>query len=332
VVALGEAAEPTALLIGRLEDVELPARFGYATLFRPTLRCLTVVSGGLAGPDEAAPALMASALGALKAKEADAVLLHRIAIGSPLHRAALEQSPRRSVHRPLVTTPHWVADLPDSFDAFLRSKPKKLRDDLRRYGRRLDRTFGDRAAIRCVRDPAELETLLTDLESIAARSYQRGLDAGFSAADDRPLVELGLRRGWLRAWVLSIDGIPVAFELGTLRNGTFLVWAKAYDPAFAEHHIGKVVQMRMIEDLCEDPEATALDFGFGDADYKRRLATRSWDEADVLIYGSTPRARMARTARTTVASADLAVRRLAGPERIAQVKRRWRHLRTPATA
>src|SRR3954470_15921666 len=41
--------ETAGILVGRLEERELPARFGYATVYRPRVRALTVVAGGAAG-------------------------------------------------------------------------------------------------------------------------------------------------------------------------------------------------------------------------------------------------------------------------------------------
>jgi CelD/BcsL family acetyltransferase involved in cellulose biosynthesis len=171
--------------------------------------------------------------------------------------------------------------------------------------------------------------MIAALESIARKSYQRGLGAGFSAAEDGRLAELGLRQGRFRAWVLSIGGAPVAFELGIRHGESFIVGAKGFDPEYGRHHVGKVVQLRMLEKLCEDPSVRTVDFGFGDADYKRRMATRSWDEADVFVYGRSMRALMANVGRGAVLGADRLARRLAGPERVADVKRRWRAARTP---
>jgi CelD/BcsL family acetyltransferase involved in cellulose biosynthesis len=321
-----------AMLVARLEESHMPARFGYATLYRPALRTLVVLSGGMAGSASAAPRLVAAALDALATREADALLLHRVEVASPLFEAAVQQAPIASRQRPLVIDRHWVVDVPDDYDAFLKSMPKKLRDDLKRYGRRLEREFPGRVEIRRFDRIDDLDSVLEQLEAIAATTYQRGLGAGFDADADAPLVEIGLRRRTFRAWVLSIDGVPRAFELGTAHGERFVVGAKGYDPDYGEHYVGKVVQLRMLDELCADPGIRTVDFGFGDADYKRRLATRGWDETDLLIYGRTRRALTANAGRSAIIGADRLARRFVGPERIAQVKRRWRAARTPAAA
>ena len=44
--------------------------------------------------------------------------------------------------------------------------------------------------------------------------------------------------------------------------------------------------MRMIEDLSRHPTVFAIDYGFGDAQYKRSFADESRDEADVRIFAA----------------------------------------------
>jgi CelD/BcsL family acetyltransferase involved in cellulose biosynthesis len=46
--------------------------------------------------------------------------------------------------------------------------------------------------------------------------------------------------------------------------------------------------MRMIDDLCRDPDVHVLDFGQGGEQYKRRLATRRSLVGDVRIYAGRP--------------------------------------------
>jgi CelD/BcsL family acetyltransferase involved in cellulose biosynthesis len=332
-VVVGERdGVPVALLVARLEERELPVRFGYATVLRPRVRCLTVISGGMAGPDGAEEPLVGELLASLRRREADVVLFHRVTVGSSLHGQAVTRPSRWSRQRFLVPARHWAMELPPSGDKLLPSLPKKLRDNFKSRRRGLEREYGDRMQIRRFDGPEHAADAIADLERIAATTYQRGLGAGFSAERDSELVQLGLERGWFRAWILYLDGAPVAFELGTRHHDTFVVGAKGYDPSTTARHVGWPVQLRMLEDLADDPAIRTVDFGFGDADYKRRLATTGWDETDVLVYGRTARALTANAGSTVVLGTDRLARRLVGKERIAKVKRRWRTLRTPAAA
>ena len=319
-----------ALLVGRVEERTLPARFGYATLYRPRLRCLTVVSDGLTGSEAGQEKLAAALLETLRDGDIHALFMHKAVLGSPLHRVATELAGPLQRSRPVVATRHWARELPDSYDQFTKSLPKNLRGNVRRDGRKLVETLGERMRIQRLNRPDQLEQTLSDLERVAARTYQRGLGAGFDASKDSELVRLGLERGWFNAWIMYIDGEPCAFEIGDIFRGTFFSAAKGFDPEVEHRNIGTFLQMRMFEDLCADSGVDRFDFGYGDADYKRRCATYSWEESDLVVYAAAPRPLFVNGVRTLVATADAFARRAFGKERIARVKRRWRDLRTPA--
>jgi len=329
VLLLERGGVTEGMLVARLEQRTLPARFGYATVLRPTLRCLTVVHGGIAGSPSAVRELVRELLAGARAEKADAVFLHRAPVDGALYREICAQAPAACRQRFVTATDHWAARLPDSFEKFEKDLPSKLRGNWRRDGRKLLAEFGDRLEIRRVREAEHLERLVADLESVASKTYQRGLNAGFSASDDLPLVKLALERGWFNAWLMYLDGEPSAFELGHLYGGSFFLGARGFDPQYGRHGIGTFLQVRMLQDLCDDPAVHAIDFGFGDADYKRRCANLSWQEADLLVYSPAPRPLLVGAARNGVAGADWAARRLAGKERIRRIKRRWRDLRTP---
>jgi GNAT acetyltransferase-like protein len=318
-----------AVLLARLEHNEMPAKFGYATLYRPTLRCLTVVSGGVAGSDADQRLLAEELLRSLRSGDADVLLLQHARVDSPLHAAVVQAAPRLSRQRFIPQTPHWVLDIPDSTEKLHALLPKGVRDNLRRYNRKLAREFGDRLEVRCHTAPDDLDAIMRDVEAVAAASYQRGLGAGFETESDAPVVQAGLAGGWFRAWVLYLDGAPCAFETGYVCGSSVVIAAKGFDPEFGRHHVGKVLQLRILEDLCADPVVETLDFGFGDAEYKQRLSTRGWADADVVIYGRTVRGLTANAVRTVVLGADRLARRVAGKDRIAVIKRRWRDRRTP---
>lgn len=332
VVVVEREGRPVALLAARLEECRLPAKFGYATVYKPRLRRITVVTGGVAGPDDACAALAEGLLGALARREADAVELQRIPIDSPLHRAVVERAPAALRQHGEQAAPHHVMDLPAASEELLPALSKSVRDNLKRYSRKLEREYGERLEMRRYEAPEDFEQVVADLETVAATTYQRGLGAGFTAEHDGPLTRIALDGGWFRAWVLYLDDKPCAFEIGHVAGESVIIAAKGFDPAYGNLHVGKVLQLKMLQDLCDDPTVSVLDFGFGDAEYKQKLGTRSWEDTNVLVYGRTARALRAATGRTAVLGADRLARRAVGTDRIARIKRRWRDRRTPAAA
>jgi len=323
---LSPAGERIAF-VGRLEDVPLTVAVGYRTLYRPVLRAITLVHGGVDGADSpAAAAMLVERLrGALAAGEADVVSLPAIPVGSHLHAAAtaVPWALRNHLARPST---HWALRLPDSYDEFLRSRSKKTRENVRVYRNRLHRDHGDDLSLRVYREPAELGEFLAAAETVAVKTYQRGLGVALAdTIEERALTGLAFERGWFRGWVLSVGDRPIAFWSGAGFNGTFFVGTPGYDPAFAEYSLGTYLLMRVIEDLIADPAIDTLDYGHGESEYKRRFGSESWEEEDVLIFARTVRGVRINAVRTAIGGAvalgrGVAARTGLGP----RLKRRWR--------
>jgi CelD/BcsL family acetyltransferase involved in cellulose biosynthesis len=329
VVVAEDDGTPVALAVARIEERTAEARFGYATLHRTRLRTLTLVHGGTVGAEDDATveALARALVAAVDAGEADAVFFHKLALDSALHRAVLRAAPARRRQRFLAVDRHWTRELPAGFDTFMSSL--KRRKHLKYYVRRLDKEYGDRLELVRLHRPEQLETLLADVEAVASRTYQRGLDAGFHAERDREIVRAGLDAGRYNAWVLKLDGAPVAFEYGELLGGTYFLGGKGYLPELADKSLGNYVALAVLREIIGSGEARRIDFGFGDADYKRSFGDGGWDEADLTVYAGRPRPMAVNALHSAIVGADRAARRAAGRDRVAKVKARWRARRVP---
>jgi CelD/BcsL family acetyltransferase involved in cellulose biosynthesis len=330
VVQVARPGRDPLVIVARLEDIELETKAGYRTVLRPRLRCLTVVNGGVEGVETAQDAAAALALlrSALSDGEADVLRFLGLPTDSPLYRAATTIPPWLCRDHAAVPQPHWRVSVPDTLEDFLGARSRNTRQNVNRYRKRFEKEYGGRLELRRYGAglDEDLERLCADLETVAAKSYQRGLGVGFTGDElQRRLMELGMRRGRYLAWVLDIDGTPSAFWDGTLHSGTFFIGSPGYDPAFARHRIGTWLQMRMMEDLCARGGVTALDYGMGDAQYKRSYGDECWMDAVVHVFAATPRGLRANAGRTAVNGATRTARRvLARIGAEDRVKRIWR--------
>ncbi|GAB4233239.1 MAG: hypothetical protein Kow00109_05930 [Acidobacteriota bacterium] len=96
----------------------------------------------------------------------------------------------------------------------------------------------------------------------------------------------------MRIQTLETDERILAFWIGLLSNGTFYSAETGYLPDMSEYEVGKLVFFRMVENLVREG-AQKLDFGLGDADYKRRFADGCYMERDLYIFSRRPRGRVA---------------------------------------
>jgi hypothetical protein len=328
VVLVSRGDEPLALAIARLETIELAARVGYAKLLQSRVRSLTTVYRGILGdPDEPTLAfLLAELRRALADGEADVITLRHLEVGSIAHRLAT-QSPgwlcRQHVSRLNV---HWELDLPASYDEFLRTRSSNTRDQLKRYVRKLERELGSRAEIRVYADPSEIDEMFQAIDRIAVTTYQHALGVAFHDTPRwREHAALCLERGWFRAWVLTIDEEPAAWWHAEIYRGRLTTGRPGYVPEWAHLRIGTVLMCRVIEDACAEPGVMIVDHGVGDAEYKRKYASRSREETDVLVFAPRLRPIRVNLTRTLALGFSQGLTNLSRRTGVyTKVKQRWR--------
>jgi CelD/BcsL family acetyltransferase involved in cellulose biosynthesis len=336
VVLLEHDGGARALAVARLEQSELSMRFGYRVLFNPSVRMLSVVYKGFLGNREESSleSLLHGLRSVLANGEADVLRLRNVACDSPLHRLALRTPSPLCRQHVSTRTLHWRVPLPDSYDDYMRGLRTSVRKNYAYTRRRLERDFRDRLSVRRFAAPGDLDEFLAQACQIAAKAYQRHLGAGIvDTPGQRALLRATMERGWFRGIVVYDGTQPIAFWHGTAYRRVFVTDTPGYDPAYRRYGIGAYALLRLIEDLCADPEVDILDFGFGDADYKERLASDCWEEEDVLIFAPTVRGVGLNAVRTILGRTnELGKRALARTGALQRVKRRWRDRRRSSTS
>lgn len=329
VLVVERAGRTDAIVAARLCDVRLPCKLGHWTVYAPAVRAICVLHDGLLGcSDPVTTAAVVDELrAALKRREADVVVFRRLQLDSPLHPAATAKASFATRQLAVRSELRWQIELPPTSEEYLASISSATRKGVRRTASRLEGRFGDRLSIRRFCRPADLAEFFGDVETVAATTYQRRLGVGYLGdARQRARLEMLLERGWLRGYILYLDGQPVAFELGELYRGRFHSLAGGYDPAYGHDRVGAYLLNKAIEDLTADPEAAVFDFGLGDADYKSKLAHRSLEEADLLLYARRPRPILINLARAALLelayAAKALVRRFALLKRLEHRRRR----------
>jgi GNAT acetyltransferase-like protein len=325
---------PDAMLIGRVEQRRALVKFGYLRLPSPRIRVLNFVYGALrgnAGPENASR-LVAEVLGSLHRGDADMAVFEHVPARSHLYRAVLQLPgilergilPELRIHHRLR--------LPEHSEALYKMLSPKHRQNYRRKGRKLLADFSGDVQVRCYRQFSD--AVFAEVESIARKSYQRGLGSGFQDTPEmRGRWELAATKGWLRVHVLYVGGKPCAYWVATALAGT--LWGEyiGYDPAYASYSPGMYLLLKSIADLCdrkEDEDIAEVDFGLGDAEYKAILSNHSFRESSISIYGRTLRGLGTNFLSTPVSLADRFVRRfLAQRNLLAGMKKVWRNYAAP---
>mgnify|MGYP001997746939 CR=1 FL=1 len=280
-----ENGVPVTALVCRLEKTQVQARIAYFKLAQFSPRSITAVYGGLIGKDT--PAIRRKFLDALSSElqrgTADVATYNMLRADSAFVQSieALDIANWRRKYS--LPREHFVFQVPAKQEDILLAKPSKTRSKIRYYMRRAEKNLPDLQVNRLV-SSVDIDQIMRDLESVASKTYQRGLGAGFHYNEEwRALLKLGFEKNWMEVWTLSTGAKCISFIIGLKYKGRYLIYAKAFDPGYSDDRIGTYLQIKVLEDIARQGECVIVDYGFGEADYKRQFSTDNWPEINVLI-------------------------------------------------
>jgi CelD/BcsL family acetyltransferase involved in cellulose biosynthesis len=227
----------------------------------------------------------------------DLFYLESLRVGSPLWEAIQRSAALRERFHVYVPTPpsaHWLIRLPESFEAYVSKFGGKTRRKLTYAARKLEQEAGGAIHVECIRAREDVPRFVRAVQTLSERSWQGTRLGQVVRATSEQIDALSLQaeRGWLRSYLLSCKGEPVAFVLGSQEGGVYYYERIGYDPKWADFSPGKVLLLRLLEDLFK-PHTGAerprwLDFGSGDSEYKQLFGNEQYAEAHVYLVRKTP--------------------------------------------
>lgn len=312
VVSAEKAGSPCALLLCRLESTNFAPRIGYFSPLRIPANVLVVLHEGLIGEADIKTAeLMVRHLRSLLSMRfADAVVFHSVSENSTLFRALQDYAPRSWSTRNPTWSVHRAMQLMADTGFLLKRLRSKHRSWIRKKMRDLEGAFPGTVSWSWIDRFDDIPGICAKLEAVAARTYQRGLEAGFVDDEEhRRLLDLFAGKGQLRIQLLEIEGKVAAFWIGVLYRGVFYTGDTGYDPDLSEYRVGTLVFLHMVDELVKEG-VRKLDFGLGDAQYKQRFGDESWRETSITMFAPTAKGLLLKSVLLGCSVLDLAGRRL----------------------
>jgi len=164
-----------------------------------------------------------------------------------------------------------------TWESYLGSLGSEHRYQFRRKLRNLERRFQvELVRVHDDRDRGAALKVLVDLHQLrwAGRGGSNALHAPPLLAFHEEFSRHALERGWLRLYLLRLDGLPAAALYGFRYRDTFLFYQSGFDPTYSSHSVGMVLMGLAIREALQEG-ASEFDLLRGEEAYKAHWARGS---------------------------------------------------------
>ena len=183
----------------------------------------------------------------------------------------------------------YHVDLAAGEAAWLASLSGSARSGIKRKAKKLAAANGGALDIRRYHDATAFAAFHPLARAVSATTYQEKL-LGSGLPDDvasvRHLHSLAATDG-LRAWLLFVEGAPVAYLCCTADGGSLRYDHVGHDPAHNDLSPGAVLQVEAMRELFADGRFARFDFTEGEGQHKRQFSTGGTACVDMLLLRRT---------------------------------------------
>jgi CelD/BcsL family acetyltransferase involved in cellulose biosynthesis len=187
-----------------------------------------------------------------------------------------------------------------TWDSYVATLGSEHRYNLRRKIRRLSTDFRvDFTRVETDTQRAEALGVLVVLHNLRweTRGGSDALNRDDLVAFHNEWTHLALARGWLRLFVLRLNGRPAAVLYGLRFSSTFYFYQSGFDPDCSKHSIGLVTLGLSIKSAIEEG-ASEYDMLHGDEEYKFHWARSARRLTRLELHPPNGRGLLCRAART----------------------------------
>ncbi|MHC4145908.1 MAG: GNAT family N-acetyltransferase [Planctomycetota bacterium] len=323
-------SHPTVMAIGRIENRRFDFQVGYKKLFGKTLRCLSIVYGGILGrqSDDSCTALIGELVNALRRREADVVLLNHLRTDSLVYKLCRTVPHLLTRSHFVPSQLHWQTDIPATTEEFYDRFPASRKRRWIRNLKQLGAMGSSEIKVVCYRRPSDIDYLVDVAYQIEKSTYKHPIALGFSgSALNRALLEQAAEDGWLKAYVLYVDDDPCAFQFDVQYGGVQFSEYGSFDPRQSRGSPGTVLLVKVLEQLCLEPDVHTMDYGFGHASWKEKFGTHCWSEESIHIFAPRFQPMIVNMGISANRAVSQALRRaIAFVKLDSFVKRKWRRM------
>ncbi len=215
--------------------------------------------------------------------------LAQIEAGSPL--IACAESAGWTISN-AETCPSLV--FPATFDEYVKSLGKNMREQIKRYPKRLEKQF--KVEYELAQTGAQVETALTDLFRLHGKRWRARGQTGVLGLPSRQkfhrlVCQKFLEADFLRLWTLRCDGRAACVLLSYFWGGKYWFFIGGFEPELMRWSVGTCLFSRVFSHAIEEG-AREFDFLRGAEEYKYRFGAVNRDYKTISFFAPTPRGHL----------------------------------------
>lgn len=187
-----------------------------------------------------------------------------------------------------------VLALPASYDEYVRSLGKNMREQIKRYPKRLEKEF--QVEYQLADNPSAVQNALTDLFKLhGARWRQRGQTGVLATARrqkfHRAVCAAFFEKNHLRLWTLRCNGAPACVLLNYVYGGKYYFFIGGFDPNLMRWSVGTCLFAQVFKSAIEEG-AREFDFLRGEEEYKYRYGATNRDYKTISWFAPNARGQL----------------------------------------
>lgn len=187
-----------------------------------------------------------------------------------------------------------VLELPNSWEEYLKMLGKNMREQIKRYPKRLGKEFAVEYSL--AQTERETQIALDDLFRLHGARWRARGQTGVLATPrrqkfHRAVCSAFLKNDWLRLWTLRCNEKPVCVLLNYFYNGKYYFFIGGFDPEYSRWSVG-VCLFSVIFQRAIDEGAREFDFLKGEEEYKYRYGAQNRDYKTISFFQNSPRGKL----------------------------------------
>ncbi|RYX81089.1 GNAT family N-acetyltransferase [bacterium] len=183
---------------------------------------------------------------------------------------------------------------PPTFDGYVKSLGKNMREQIKRYPKRLAKNFA--VEVEMAQTQPQVDEFLTQLFELHGKRWRARGQTGVLVLPSRQKFHRALcadflKRDWLRLWRLKLDGRPACVLLSYFWGGRYWFFIGGFEPEMMRWSVGTCLFARVFQHAIEEG-ATEFDFLRGAEEYKYRFGAVDREFVNLQWFAPTPRGKI----------------------------------------